>query len=498
MVYPQITEKRMKFHPVTLLFTDQPETESKFRKQYLRDSIPQFRFAFLLLTILYAGFSIVDYLYIPDRLTTFLLIRFGVVLPLMAITLFISYSHFFEKIWQGLLSLCFVVGGTGISYMLILEPQNFTYYGGLMLVFAAGYFFIKLRFLYASIAGWITLVLFVVGKIIAQQTFSELLVISTFFFTAMNLIGMFGAYYLEYYNRRNFYQHLQSLEQQNLLNETFQNREKEVQERTLELKQKNNRLEHELERSRIIENELIRVKEKAEESDRLKTAFITNLSHELRTPLNSIIGFAYLLSNDDIEPEERQEYQRIIHQQTDQMLTQINDIVEISKIESGRYEIDFQECMLPEICNELVAEMRKQLLPDVALVVDKESENQILPSVKTDCSRLKQILKQLISNAIKYTQKGEIRIGYAVNQRERLLELYVQDTGIGISEENRQKIFKRFTKLDPFAQGTGLGLSICKALIEQMGGIINLDSSPGKGTTFRFSIPYAPVETAVG
>jgi len=497
MLYPQTTEKRMRIHPVTLLFTGQAETESNFRRQYFSDSIPQFRFAFLLLTILYAGFSIVDYLYIPSRLTMFLLIRFGIVLPLMAGTLFFSYSKYFEKVWQELLTVCYIVAGAGISYMLILEPENFTYYGGLMLVFAAGYFFIKLRFLYASIAGWIVLLAFVVGKVIAQQTFSELLVISIFFFTAMNLIGMFGSYYLEYYSRRNFHQQLQSQQQQSLLNETFKNRENEIQQRTLELKQKNNRLEHELERSRIIENELIRVKEKAEESDRLKTAFITNLSHELRTPLNSIIGFAYLLSDDDIEQKERFEYQRIIHQQTDQMLSQINDIVEISKIESGRYEIDFVRCNPKNICQDVTETMRKQLLPEVELIIDEKSEKQIIPDVKTDCDRLTQILKQLISNAIKYTQKGEIKIGYGINQRERLLEFDVSDTGIGISEENRQKIFQRFTKLDPFAQGTGLGLSICKALIEQMGGNIDLESSPGNGTTFRFSIPYAPVEMTV-
>jgi signal transduction histidine kinase len=141
--------------------------------------------------------------------------------------------------------------------------------------------------------------------------------------------------------------------------------------------------------------------------------------------------------------------------------------------------------------------MRKQLLPEVELIIDEKSEKQIIPDVKTDCDRLTQILKQLISNAIKYTQKGEIKVGYGINQRERLLEFDVSDTGIGISEENRQKIFQRFTKLDPFAQGTGLGLSICKALIEQMGGNIDLESSPGNGTTFRFSIPYAPVETPV-
>ena len=166
-MYPQKTKTRMRLHPVTLLFTDQPETESEFRKQYFRDSLPQFRFAFLMLTILYAGFSIVDYLYIPNRLTTFLLVRFGIVLPLMTGTLFLSYSRIFEKAWQEMMAICYVASGAGISYMLIREPDSFTYYGGLMLVFAAGYFFIRLRFLYASIAGWITLILFVIGKIVA-------------------------------------------------------------------------------------------------------------------------------------------------------------------------------------------------------------------------------------------------------------------------------------------------------------------------------------------
>jgi two-component system, sensor histidine kinase and response regulator len=240
------------------------------------------------------------------------------------------------------------------------------------------------------------------------------------------------------------------------------------------------------------ETDLIAAKEKAEESDRLKTAFLHNVSHEIRTPMNAIIGFSTLLNEPDTTEEERHQYIDIIFQSGNQLLSIINDIVDIANVESGQAKIHLTEFNLNAKLNGLKEQYiihGKQKSVVINLVTDlPDNESTIL----TDATKLIQILSNLINNAIKFTKNGAIVFGYVY--KNEFLEFFVRDTGIGISPEHQYKIFDRFFQVDSTISrqysGTGLGLSICKGYVELLGGEIRVESEPGKGTKFTFTIPF--------
>lgn len=247
------------------------------------------------------------------------------------------------------------------------------------------------------------------------------------------------------------------------------------------------------EREKLIE-ELLIAKQHAEESDRLKSAFLANMSHEIRTPLNGIIGFTSLLSQKIQDDETRSQYTEIIQESSAQLVSIVNDIIDISKIETGQLEIHPG----PVDVNELMNELEKFFQPQAQkkdLILGIESFCPVEQSFgELDGLRLKQILSNLINNALKFTHEGTILIG--CNMEHGSYRFYVRDTGIGISEDHQQKVFDRFFRVegtsDKIYGGTGLGLAISKALVEQMHGSISVQSIPGKGTDFRITLPYRP------
>lgn len=236
------------------------------------------------------------------------------------------------------------------------------------------------------------------------------------------------------------------------------------------------------ERERMIE-ELRQAKLEAEQSDKLKSAFLANMSHEIRTPLNAIVGFSELMMYG--EEEEREEYIQIINTNNELLLKLINDILDLSKLEAGSVELKYERYDLSEHFNNMAASMKQRITnPKVLLVaVNPYSVCQVL----LDRNRVAQILTNYVTNAIKYTPSGTIEMGYEM--REQGIYLYVKDTGIGIAEEKKRKVFHRFEKLDDFAQGTGLGLSICKAIAESMGGTVGFESNYGEGSLFWAMLP---------
>lgn len=235
-------------------------------------------------------------------------------------------------------------------------------------------------------------------------------------------------------------------------------------------------------RQMITEMEL--AKQKAEESDKLKSAFLANMSHEIRTPLNAIVGFSDLLMT-TVSQEEKEEYIRIINTNNELLLKLINDILDLSKIESGSIDLKYEEFDLTFYFNELYTAMQQRVVnPDVTLLASNPYASCI---VKLDKNRLAQIITNFVTNSIKFTSKGFIQMGYeAIDEGIRL---YVRDTGMGIPEEKKDKVFQRFEKLNEFAQGTGLGLSICKAIAETCGGSLGFESKQGQGSTFWAILP---------
>jgi PAS domain S-box-containing protein len=244
--------------------------------------------------------------------------------------------------------------------------------------------------------------------------------------------------------------------------------------------------------------ELLKAKEKAEESDRLKSAFLANMSHEIRTPMNGIIGFADMLRKPGKSEEQHNTYVDIIYKSSNQLLKIINDILDISKLDAGQTIVKETQCSINVILDELHMQFSKENIADeeIEFRVSKTLANE-KTLVITEERKLRQVLSNLLNNAFKFTSSGSIEFGYQLINND-FLEFYVKDTGIGIQKEKQNIIFERFRQVEEsFTRkygGTGLGLAISKGFVELMGGKIRMETQEDKGTTFYFTIPYKPVD----
>jgi signal transduction histidine kinase/CheY-like chemotaxis protein len=258
------------------------------------------------------------------------------------------------------------------------------------------------------------------------------------------------------------------------------------------------------EKLRESEEELIKAKVKAEESDRLKSIFLANMSHEIRTPMNAIMGFSTLLGEQGLEESEKAQYLEIIKSSGSRLLQLINDILDLSKLEAKQFTISNSECSLEEIMASTIESFRKSdllfLKPEIELSLNLPVTNKKIKFL-SDCNRIKQVLDNLICNAIKYTEKGKIEAGYSIitEDSRQFIELYVKDTGIGISEELSNLVFERFRQVEEgrFHEGAGLGLSISKGIVNLLGGKIWFVSKINIGSTFYFTVPYIASEAPV-
>jgi len=243
----------------------------------------------------------------------------------------------------------------------------------------------------------------------------------------------------------------------------------------------------------IYESKLISEKERAEQSDRLKSAFLANMSHEIRTPMNAIIGFSEMLKYPDISSDERNEFVNIINYRSKDLLNLINDIIDVSKIESGIFSFQIKKVSLIEIVQEVYDSFKSE-----EKIINNQIEyklnyfvNPENIQITTDKGKLKQLLSNLLNNAIKFTKKGKVEL--RVFNKNGSIFFDIIDTGIGIEEFNKSKIFDRFIQVEmgadrPF-EGAGIGLTICKAIVDKFDGKIDLKSKIGKGSMFRVELP---------
>ncbi len=231
------------------------------------------------------------------------------------------------------------------------------------------------------------------------------------------------------------------------------------------------------------EQMLIKAKEKAEEADRLKSAFLANMSHEIRTPLNAIVGFSSMLEEAE-DQEEKHQYITIIEDNNKLLLQLISDILDLSKIEAGTFDIIPERVNAKQLCNDLFQAMQMKTSPQVEL---RLKDNLPELTFISDKNRLYQVLLNFVTNALKFTSEGSITIDYKIDGNE--VKFSVQDTGMGVEPEKQEAIFTRFVKLNSFIPGTGLGLPICQSIVTQLGGKIGVESEPGRGSCFWFTHP---------
>ncbi len=248
-----------------------------------------------------------------------------------------------------------------------------------------------------------------------------------------------------------------------------------------ELEELNHQLQVELRKARAAQAQ-------AEAANQNKSVFLANMSHEIRTPLNVIMGFSNLIVTAATEEEKRM-YAEVLENNCSLLLQLINDILVLSKIESGTLTFAEEEMELNILLEELASAMRTRIVAEEVVL------NCVTLSapcfVVAEKKRLSQVLINLLTNAIKFTTKGSIRLGYEIHGK--MLYFYVADTGCGFPESQKQKVFERFVRLDSAKPGTGLGLAICRTIVEKMGGCIGVESEEGKGSCFWFTIPYIPL-----
>ena len=231
------------------------------------------------------------------------------------------------------------------------------------------------------------------------------------------------------------------------------------------------------------QKELKAARVKAEESDRLKSAFLANMGHEIRTPLNAIVGFSKLITF-ATSTEEKNQYAEIIERNSEMLLNLFNDILDLSSLEADSLKFNIRPIKLTDICLQLEQQFCHKTQNGVKLILDNVDADMYASG---DWNRIIQIISNLLSNATKFTPKGEIHFGY--REKGDFVEFYVKDSGIGIPAERVATIFRRFGKVNDFVQGTGLGLTLCRMLVEKMGGRIWLRSQEGQGSRFYFTLP---------
>mgnify|MGYP000403214579 CR=1 FL=1 len=277
-------------------------------------------------------------------------------------------------------------------------------------------------------------------------------------------------------------------------NRTISEQYKEIQSQNKKIRSQKDELEkHRNKLEQLVEQrtkELKSAKEKAEESNRLKSAFLANMSHEIRTPMNAIIGFTNMLNQEDINIKERQTMINHINYNGYSLLNLIDNIIDLSKVESNQLDIEFKTINIQDIIKELYESFYESFnVNGIKFKINSDSNENLY--VKTDDYRLKQVFRNILDNSLKFTKKGYVELGYTKNQD--IIKFYVKDTGIGISENKQEVIFQRFTKIendkDNLFRGAGLGLNLSKNIVELLGGEIHLESQLNKGSCFYVSIP---------
>ncbi|WP_066633792.1 sensor histidine kinase [Labilibacter marinus] len=458
--------------------------ERQFREDYFAASLLFNRLSIIVSILFFTAFAFLDQLTLNEVKGQLFTIRFAIVCPMIVILFSLTFTRFYKDYWQLITSIGTFVAGASIVAMTITAPQlgSGYYYVGTILVLMYCYMLLKLRFVWAAVTGWAIVLSYIVSVCIFPNIDHHDCVTNVFFLLSANILGMLGAYSLEYLYRKDyFHRKLLRIAQENVI------RANGILE--YKVKEKTKALQEDIEVRKETEKKLIQAIEKAEESDYLKTSFLQNMSHEIRTPLNAICGFTGILTGSRLVEEERNKYISIIQKSSDQLLAIVSDVLTISSLETGQVKVYCESFNVSTVMHDLyvmfssAAEVKglqlKLLMPEATLTT----------LLFTDKTKFIQVISNLLTNAIKFTEQGSVTFGYEQVKHE--LVFFVEDTGLGIDEDMITKVFERFRQVDPSQQrivgGNGLGLAISKGFVELLGGRIWVESEINQGSRFYFT-----------
>ncbi len=496
---------QMKLHPVSLNYIGYAaDLEKPFLDFYNQNSLKHIRIALILGILIYGAFGILDAILLPDHKRLTWLIRYGVVCPATVVVISFSYYDAFQQIMQPILSFVIVMAGCGIIVMIVIAPPpvNYSYYAGLILIFLFGYTFMRLRFVWASLSGWILVILYEISATWLSQTPVPILVNNNFFFISANIIGMMACYSIEYHARRDFYLVTLLAEEQDKVKTVNFELEKRVSQRTRQLQEANESLELEISERKQAEQERIRLEGQLKQAEKMEAVgnLAAGVAHDLNNILNALTGYPDLLLMDLPKDSSMREPLKTIQNSGKRAAEVVQDLLTLS-----RRTIDDKKVVnLNRVLNDWLASPEFMVLRENHAHVEVRTQlADDLLHVLGSSTHLQKIFMNLIGNAFEANLvKGEIIVstenryldsslfGFETIKSGEYAVLSVKDTGVGIAEKDLAHIFEPFfTKKKLKLSSKGLGMAVVWSTVKELKGFTDVRSREGQGTVFDVYLP---------
>jgi signal transduction histidine kinase/CheY-like chemotaxis protein len=500
--FPSESQGKWTFDRLTLSFSgSMAKYESEFLEDYFNKSLIPFRFSIILAMVFYGAFAFLDATSVPELKNVFWLIRFGLVFPVLTAVFAFSFSKMFKKYMQFIISFIMFLTGFGIIIMIILAARasNYSYYAGLILIFIFGYTFIRARFIYASMSGWLIVIAYEISAIWISDTPMKILINNNYFFISANVIGMFISYFLELSSRNDYYMRKLLQQEQENVQAANDALEKRVRERTAQLTDANQNLKKEIETRMKFEKERGELETQLFQLKKMETigTLAGGIAHDFNNILTPILGYTDMA----LEELPDESTLRFDIEQINHAATRGKDLVQ--QILTFSREVNFDKkpiqlnLVVIEVLNLLKAsfpsgiEIRQQLDPDIGTIL-------------ADATHLHQIIMNLCTNA-SYAMMNtggilEVKLNLVTADRHlskqvpnlkkgKYVRLSLSDTGHGMDSKTKERIFEPFFTRKEVGSGSGLGLSVVHGIVNNYGGAITVDSTLGKGTTFTIYLP---------
>ena len=499
---PSMSQGSMSVNYLTLSFTgDMVQNEEEFQDDYFIKSLSPFRFSLILSLIFYGAFAFLDAVMVPSLKEVFWVIRFGVVFPVLLIVFIFSYARSFRKYMQSVISFIMFTTGFGIIIMIIYatKVQVYSYYAGLILIFIFGYTFIRARFLYASIAGWSIVISYEISAIWVSQTPVTTLINNNYFFISANIIGMFISYFLELSARTEFYMRILLEQEKENVKTANDALEKRVLERTKQLSNANIDLKNEIEIRQKSERERAELEKQFFQLQKMETigTLAGGIAHDFNNILTPILGYTDMA----LEELPDESNLRFDIEQINNAALRGKDLVQ--QILTFSREVDFNKkpIRLQPIISEALNLLKASFPPSVEI---RQILDPRIGTVLADSTHIHQIVMNLCTNANHAMMKTggilEVKLDEVNIDRKSAekipnlkkgdyIRITISDTGYGMDQKTKERIFEPFFTRKEVGSGSGLGLSVVHGIVNDYGGAIEVDSNPGKGTTFTIYLP---------